>query len=144
MFGNVIGKKKKFSEIEQKVSKMNLADMRNYVNTDVTEAGLEAIMKKLTIFNERTKSFYLKTSDMDSKKKKAFDLVLSISGHIKITMTVAEEIQEFFVIYAKIIKEYDKEKSDIYTSRFDSAVLSAMDNLYKQATLQRKENVLGN
>ena len=79
MFSNLLGKNKEeasedkeYLALVEKISKMNLTDMRSYVNNKlndfaITQAGLVEVMKKLTARDEETSKTYLQMDDMDSK-----------------------------------------------------------------------------
>jgi len=151
MFGNILGKKKEDvgiddnADIALKVSKMNLTEMRSYVNNkindfEITQSGLVEVMKKLTVADETT---YLQIDDMDSKKKKGFDLVLMIANSKHISAEAIELLQEFIVVYHDLILKYDTEYKEIYASRFSDALEKSIDNVNKYSELQRKSNVLG-
>ncbi len=151
MFGNILGKKKEDVSIDDnadialKVSKMNLTEMRSYVNNkindfEITQSGLVEVMKKLTAADEKT---YLQIDDMDSKKKKGFDLVLMIANSKHISAEAVELLQEFIVVYHDLILKYDTEYKEIYASRFSDALEKSIDNVNKYSELQRKSNVLG-
>ena len=130
MFGNILGRKKEDITEEdaehvalvEKISKMNLTEMRSYINGKiedfkVSEDGLIELMNRLIIQDKKTKEYYIKSDDMDSKKKKAFDLVLLIAKNKKISLVAIEQIQKFVLLYKNIITLYDKENKDIYASR---------------------------
>ncbi len=155
MFGNFLGKKKENTAVDknvhilEKVSKMNLTEMRSYVNNkvidfEISEAGLCAVMKKLTVANEATSKTYLQIDDMDSKKKKGFDLVLMIANNKHISVEVVELMQSFIGVYEDLIGKFDKDYKEIYSSRFTDAISLAIKNVNIQSELQRKEKVLGN
>ncbi len=151
MFGSILGKKKESSEKENrelidKIAKMNLTEMRQYVNNklgdlEVSEDGLNAILKKLIEKDAKT-GFYLKKDDMDSKKKKAFDLVLSMAQNRKINVLTVEYIQKFAETYIDLIRAYDKEYKEIYESRFQNIIDVALANIAKRLKLKNKMDVL--
>ncbi len=154
MFGNILGKKKdnietdENTEIALKISKMNLTEMRGYVNNrlndfEITQEGLIEVMKKLTAPNEKTSKTYLQMDDMDSKKKKGFDLVIMISNSKYISAEAVELLQEFIAVYNDLILKYDMDYKEIYASRFSDALVQSIDNVNKYSELQRKSNVLG-
>ena len=154
MLGKILKKKKDQKEegvnpeLVEKISKMNLTEMRAYVNDRVKgmpicEEGLLEVMKRLTTQDDKTQEYYIKTDDMDVKKKKAFDLVLSIANSKKLTLKTLELMQLFQVIYKDIIDEYDKEHKQIYASKLDTAVKTAIENLNKMAELKKKMVLLG-
>jgi hypothetical protein len=156
MFSKILGKKAKgntpedaeHAAIVAKISKMNLTDMRSYVKNKMkefplTEDGLIEIMLKMTTKDPKSQEYYIKSDDMDSKKKKAFDLVLTIAESKKITIKVVELMQDFSEIYSDIINSYDQENKDIYASRLLDAVHLALANINKKAELKNKMNILG-
>ncbi len=151
MFGNFLGKDKKSekntSEIATRVSKMNLSEMRSYVNNKVTnlaisEDGILEVVKKLTNIDEKNSKHYLQADDMDSKKKKGFDLFILISKNIHMSVEIVELLQEFTVVYEELISVYDTEHKDIYASRFTDAISHAIDNVNNYSALNRITNVL--
>jgi Ni,Fe-hydrogenase III component G len=156
MFSGILGKKKEKksasehtnSEIVLKVSKMNLTEMRAYVNNklandEITEDGLHEVMKKLITPHETTMKLYIQIDDMDQKKKKAFDLILLISKSKKITIETVELMQKFTLLCEDIIKKFDQDYKEIYESKLNDAVEHALVNLNELAELQKKMNVLG-
>ena len=156
MFGNFLGKTKKVeseagsdhADMIEKVSKMNLTEMRTYVRDKITtlelsEEGLVEVVKRIVSPNEETGNLYLQMDDMDSKKKKAFDLILTISDSKKISLEAVELTQKFIVVYAEIIAKFDHDYKEIYASRFEDAVEHALNNMEILAELQRKMKVLG-
>lgn len=134
--------------IIEKISKMNLSEMRSYVKNSIkdfelSEDGLELLMNKLITKDEKTKKYYINSDDMSSKKKKAFDLIILISNSKKITVTTVEQIQKFVKIYKEIIVSYDKEFKEIYLSRFEDAITIAIANVNTINLLKNKMKVLG-
>ncbi len=154
MFGNILGKKKdnteakENTEIALKVSKMNLTEMRSYVNNrvndfEITQNGLIEVMKKLTMTDVKTSKTYLQIDDMDSKKKKGFDLVLIIAKNRFICVEIVELLQKFIEVYEELIAKYDLDFKEIYASRFTDAIEQSIESVNKHSELQRKSNVLG-
>jgi len=151
MFGSILGKKKEntgVDDIALKVSKMNLTEMRSYVNNrlddfEITPDGLIEVIKKLTAIDEKNSKTYLQIDDMDSKKKKGFDLVLIIANSKYISVEVIEFLQEFIKVYEELITKYDIDFKEIYASRFLDVIELAIDNVNKQTEFQRKQKVLG-
>ena len=142
LFGNGKDKKGKnnTSFTYSKISKMNITEMRSYVNNrtvnlKLTQEGLAEVMKKLTLPSEKTSKLYIEPDDMDSKKKKGFDLVLLIAKSKYINLDIIELVQNFVVVYEKLINEYDTEYKEIYSSRFADATSLALDTLNKQSKL---------
>ena len=156
MFSKILGKKKETTskadqekaQLLEKISNMNITEMRSYVNNrieafPIDEDGLTAVIERLITINEKTKLYYIKADDVDSKKKKAFDLVLLASKSKKITFATVEKIQEFLEIYKDIITEFDTEYKEIYGSRFNDAITLALSNIDKITELKNKMNILG-
>ncbi len=156
MFKGILGRKKEDNSEEsavdaalvEKISKMNLTEMRSYIKNnikdfEVSEEGLNVVMQRLTTEDEKSKKYYLKVDDMDSKKKKAFNLIITISQNKKINLVTVELIQKFVEIYSDIIEQYDTEYKEIYSSRFVDAVNVALANINKKVVLQNKMDVLG-
>lgn len=129
----------KTSELAEKIGKMNITEMRSYVNgkagLELCEEGLDAVVTKLCS--------YLQESDMDSKKKKAFDLVLLCAQSKHISFNIVEKIQEFVTTYQTLIKNYDKEHKEIYASRFRDALEVAIQNMQEMKDLHAKMSLLG-
>jgi len=152
MLSKLLGKQKDTekatdSVIATKISKMNLTDMRSYVNDripdfEACEDGLTELMLRLTTVDATTKKLYISSDDMDSKKKKAFELVLLVAAHKKINVTVVEEIQKFTEVYEDIIFEYDREYKEIYASRFKTVMESAIVNIENITQLHAKMHTL--
>jgi len=156
MFSKILGKKKSTTpkeetqntELLNKISKMNLVEMRSYVNGKILdlplcEDGLSAVISKLSEANEQTKKFYLQNDDMDTKKKKAFDLILLIAKSQKITFKTVEGMQKFLEVYAELINEYDKEHKEIYADKLSSAIDLSLNNIQEIAALKSKMEILG-
>ncbi len=157
MFGNILGKKKNeissqdeaHSQIIQRISKMNLTDMRAYINNrmgdiEVNEDGLIEILRKLITRDSETSKRYIEIDDMDSKIKKGFDLVISIASHPKITVVAVELIQEFIILYNDVIAKFDRDNKQIYESKLKNALSKAISNIGEMTDLKRKMDVLGN
>ena len=97
----VLGKKKKteedslYKELNNKISKMNLNDMRSYINNkvvdfSVSEDGVEEVIKRLISINKETSKRFIEIDDMDIKIKKAFELIITILENKKITVVGLE------------------------------------------------------
>jgi len=151
MFGNILGRDKNSSsssELVQKISKMNLPEMRSYVNNkafnlELCEDGLVEVLKKLTTLNEESEKRYIQVDDMDSKIKKGFDLVITISSSKKISVEAVELIQEFNTVYKEIIAKFDQENKQIYASKLNDALETALKGVNRRSELERKLNILG-
>ena len=153
MLGKFLGKKKesqidtKNRELKDKISKMKLSDMRIYVKNnlkdfEVTEEGLSEVVRRLITADEKTKKYYIDESDMDEKKKKAFDLVLAILQSSKINIETIELVQEFLEIYTNMITKFDKKYKQIYTSRFKTAINNAIATMQSLVDIHKKIDIL--
>ncbi len=154
MFGNILGKSKEESsgdkehdEIVQKVSKMNISDMRVYINNkltdfEISEDGLSEVMRKLLSKDAKEKRF-IESDAMDSKIKKAFDLVIIVSASKKITVVTTELIQDFITQYSDLIEKYDTDNKQIYGSKLNDALAKSISSITEMAELKRKMGVLG-
>ena len=155
MFGKILGRKKDdiseedkaTTEIVERISKMNLTDMRAYVRNGMKgfescEDGLVAIMNRVLTRDEETQKRYIEIDDMDSKKKKGFELVLSVGAHKRVTVTSVEQIQEFITLYEDIILKFDKEYKQIYGSRLKDSLANALATVEVMSHINRKVEVL--
>ena len=153
MLGKFLGKKKesridtKNRELKDKISKMKLSDMRIYVKNnlkdfEVTEEGLSEVVRRLITADKKTKKYYIDESDMDEKKKKAFDLVLAILQSSKINIETIELVQEFLEIYTNMITKFDKKYKQIYTSRFKTAINNAIATMQSLVGIHKKIDIL--
>ncbi|MBA3026049.1 MAG: hypothetical protein FP820_06500 [Sulfurimonas sp.] len=155
MFDNLFGKKSKVDDevtinahIAEKIAHMNLTDMRAYLNNritgfDVCEFGLSEVMKKLTTEDEESEQRYLKIDDMDTKIKKAFDIVLMIAVHKKISVKTVEYMQEFLEVYRDIIESFDTRNKQIYGSKLADGLKMAIKGVNAREELKNKMQVLG-
>jgi len=156
MFGKLLGKIKgesgdeghENSELIAKISKMNLTDMKAYINNrvpdfQIDEDGLSEVMRKLLKLDEKTSKRYVEIDDMDSKIKKGLELILVILVNKKITVTTIELVTEFLDMSKDIIEKYDKEHKQIYDSRFKEALSTAVDIVNTHAEITRKNSVIG-
>ena len=136
------------AETVAKISKMNLTEMRSYIKNNmkdfkVSEDGLIAVLQRLTTKDATTKEYYIKADDMDSKKKKAFDLILAIAESKQISFAVVDKMQKFLEVYKDIIAAYDREYKEIYNSRLVDAVKLALANINEKAALKKNMDILG-
>ncbi len=156
MFGSFFDKKndnaneelKQHLVIVDKISKMNLTELRDYVNNKlknfgITEDGLIEAMKKLVLPDEKTGKRYLLMDDMDSKKKKAFELVLLVGKSKKITIETVELIQDFTLEYEDLINQYDEDFREIYSSRLKDTISYSLANMHQLTEFKNKMSVLG-
>jgi len=156
MLSKLLGKKQSQEEsqedaqhqlVVQKISKMNLTDMRNYVKNKIldfepTQDGLEEILKKLIVVNEDTKKRYIEIDDMDSKIKKGFDLVLTLLESKTLGVVTIELVQKFVEVYDDIISKYDYEHKDIYATRFKDKMISCAENITTKTDLINQMKVV--
>jgi hypothetical protein len=154
MFNSLFGKKsegndeaKANAHIKDKISHMNLTDMRAYLNNRITgfevcEFGLSEVMRKLTLEDTESEQRYLHIDDMDTKIKKAFDLVLMIAVHKKISVTTVEYIQEFIEVYKEIIHSFDTRNKQIYGSKLNEALKTAINGVNSIEELKNKMKIL--
>ncbi len=138
---------KKKLEMIDKISKMNLTDMRAYMKSSMqgfepSEEGVIEILKKLITINEGTSERYLESDDMDSKIKNCFDLVLVIASDIRITIDAIELIQEFINVYADIIADYDTKYKQIYGSKLKNSIKNAIQIVNTKTNFSRKQSAL--
>ncbi|MDX9743806.1 MAG: hypothetical protein RBT59_08325 [Arcobacteraceae bacterium] len=155
MFSKIIGKiknksensDKKHAELVDKISTLNLTDMRVYVKNklqgfEVTEEGLVEVLKRLISVNKDTSKRYLEIDDMDSKIKKGFELVISISTDKRITINAIELIQKFIIVYDDVIIKYDTQNKEIYGSRLKSSVENGIMSVDKRTKFGAKQHIL--
>lgn len=137
-------KDSKTKELQEKIAKMNLTEMRSFVNKkdEITQQGLlEVIQRLLTQHGDSSKRF-LEVDDADVKIKKAFDLVIMIAKSKKITIETVEMISNFIELYADLIEKYDKQNKDIYKNKLKDALALALANMEKITELKRKSAVI--
>jgi len=153
MFGKILGKSEEeingdssHSEIVEKISKMNLTDMKLYVNNklssfEINEDGLSEVMRRLVSIDANERRF-IESDAMDSKMKKAFDLVIIISKSKKITVTTTELIQKFIELYKDLLHTYDTNNKHIYTSKLNDALVNAITMINTISEYKLKMKVL--
>jgi len=153
MFSKILGgvknpiKDTKKEKLYEKITKMDLADMRLYVNGklneyEVSEFGLLEILKKLTLVNDSTSNQYMKIDDMDSKKKKIFDLIILILHNKKVNISGLEMVERFLETYAEIIKRYDKDNKDIYEKKIKDSIKKAITMIELKSDIVDKMRTL--
>jgi len=154
MFVKMFGKRDKSQDEQtdsyliEKISKMNLTEMRSYVKNsikdfEVSVDGMNEIMKKLTSLDEKTQTYYIKSDDMDVKKKKAFDLFIAILTSKQINVQTIELAQNFLENYKEIIDDFDTRNKQIYASKLTDTLERAINIINQYAQLQNKMNILG-
>ena len=154
MFGNILGKKKEEtnqnsenSKVIEKISKMNISEMKVYVNNklkdfEICEDGLNEVMRRL-ISKDINEKRFIEMDAMDSKKKKAFDLVIVIATNKKVTVATTELIQEFITLYKDIIDAFDKQNKQIYASKLKDSIKVAITTIATMTEINRKNSILG-
>ena len=141
LLNRILGSKsKKNKKLEEKISKMDLRQMRLYVNGKlskykVDEFGLNEIVEKLTKLNKETSKYFIETTDMDSKKKKALNLIILILANKKTSISVIENIHLFLEVYEEIIKKYDKDNKQIYEKRIKDLISLAIKRMEIEANI---------
>jgi len=153
MLGKLLSKKDKDSnkehqEILNRLSKMNISEMRLYVNNklkdfQICEDGLSEVMSKLISKNEQTGVNFIGDDAMDTKIKKAFDLVILVAGSKKITVTAIESMNKFMEIYAAMIQKFDVDNKQTYDSKLKKAIDISIKNVAIMSEIQKKNNILG-
>ncbi|MEA3227582.1 MAG: hypothetical protein U9P38_00755 [Campylobacterota bacterium] len=155
MFESLLGRAKKDISVDDKehivllnkIDRMNLTEMRSYIKNSVSglessSDGLSIVLRKIIDENKTTNKRYIEIGDMDSKIKKAFELVLAIATHKRVTIVVIEQIQEFVAVYEKLILKFDMENKEIYASRFKKAIKQALITIHSMAEINTKMRVL--
>lgn len=155
MLRKILGKKSKDDtqkeivnpEIAEKVAKMNLSDMRLYVNNKIAGFGVNAdgineILKRLTTHVNDKGEYYLKIDDMDVKKKKTFDLIILIAGSKYINFETIELMQKFMEVYQPVIDHCDNENKQINARRIKKAIETAIANIQTLSAVHNKLDVL--
>lgn len=154
MFERLLGKSdeeikedKEHEVITHRVEKMNLVDMKAYVNNrmtgfDICTDGLTEVMKKINSKDDDEKRF-VESDAMDAKKKKAFDLVIMIASNKLLSVVAIELIQEFIELYEDIILQYDTDYKEIYAEKLKKALSNAIATVEAKAALNNKMKVIG-
>ncbi len=136
------------SQLIEKIAKMNLTEMRSYIKNNMKDLtlsveGANEVMKKLISFDEKTQTYYIKNDDMDTKKKKAFELFIAVLTNKHINMKTIELAQKFLENYKELINDYDTRNKQIYSSKLTETLKSAINTINQYSKLQNKMNVLG-
>ena len=97
----------------------------------------------MTTLNEESEKRYIQIDDMDSKIKKGFDLIITISSSKKISVEAVELIQEFIAVYQEIIEKFDRQNKQIYASKLNDALNSAIKGVNRRSQAEYKLNILG-
>jgi hypothetical protein len=153
MFSNILKKLKTEDkkggnkELVSLIQKMNLTEMRNYVNDktvgfNVSEEGLIAILNKLMFKNKGR--YYINEDDNNTKIRKSFELVLFILTNKKATHNVVELVVEFVDIFRDLIEKYDKDNKDIYSSKFINTIAKAVAKIDYKTNEETKIDIVNN
>ncbi|MCK9491558.1 MAG: hypothetical protein M0Q24_05670 [Sulfurimonas sp.] len=156
MFSNMLGKigiskndkEKKHNELVERISKMNLTDMRSYINNRISDLpvsadGLEEVLKRLLEVDEKTQKRYIDIEDMDSKIRKGLDLIINILANRKLSIEAIEAAIELFEVSKEMIEKYDTDNKQIYLSKIRESLNKAIENMNKKSEIQRKMGVIG-
>lgn len=140
-------KDKEHIEMVERISKMNLTDIKGYLNNrikdlEVTSEGLVEVMKKLTILNESTSKRYIEIDDDDMKKKKGFEVVIAVAVHKKINVETVELIEKFISMNEDIITKYDTDNKQIFGSKLKDALKKAVGIMNQKANINLKMDLL--
>jgi len=141
-------KEKIHNELVERISKMNLTDMRSYTNNripdlPVSEDGLIEILKRLLEVDEKTHKRYVDIEDMDSKIRKGLDLIINILTNKKLSVEAIEAAIELFEASKEMIEKYDTENKQIYHSKIREALNKAIETINMKSEIQRKMGVIG-
>jgi len=141
-------KEKKHNELVERISKMNLTDMRSYINNRISDLpvsadGLEEVLKRLLEVDEKTQKRYIDIEDMDSKIRKGLDLIINILANRKLSIEAIEAAIELFEVSKEMIEKYDTDNKQIYLSKIRESLNKAIENMNKKSEIQRKMGVIG-
>ena len=154
MFNKILGRKKgsseddkEHSELVQRISKMDLTEMKSYLNNRISTMpvcrdGLVAILNLLLKVDKKTNTRYLKIDDNDAKIKKGFDLAIKISTHNLITFPVIKALQEFESVYKNIIEKFDTDNKQTYKSKINKAIQNAVLTIGVIADIHNASDIL--
>ncbi len=154
MFNKILGRtknddsgNKEHSELMQKISKMDLTEMKSYVSNrissmPVSREGLVVVLEYLLKVDKKTNTRYLKIDDNDAKIKKGFDLVIAISTHSLITFPVIKLLQDFIEAHKDIIEKFDRDNKQTYQSKLKKAVENAILTIGMIADINNASDVL--
>ena len=154
MFNKILGRKKgsseddkEHSELVQRISKMDLTEMKSYLNNRISTMpvcrdGLVAILNLLLKVNKKTNTRYLKIDDNDAKIKKGFDIAIAISTHNMITFPVVKLLQDFEEAYKDIIEKFDTDNKQTYKGKLKKAVENAVLTIGLIADIHNTSDIL--
>ena len=156
MFSGVLGKmgistsnkERMHNELVERISKMNLTDMKSYTNNNITDLpvsteSLVEVLRRLLAVDEKTDKRYLDIEDMDSKIKKGLDLIISILANKKLSIEAIEVAVELYEVSKEMIKKYDTDNKQIYLSKISESINKAIENMNKKTDIQRKMGIIG-
>jgi len=146
IFKKVKNSNQQKSELQLKIEKMNLSELRLYIRDkmegfSLSEEGLNEVLKRL-ISKINDSRYFLDNSDDDSKLKKAFELVLNISKSRKVNFKSVELIAAFLYTYDALIREYDQKHKEIYQDRLNKAIDRANMMVEAKTSLDDKQKLL--
>lgn len=141
-------KERAHKKLVERVSMMNLTDMRTYINNripdlQVSKEGLVEILKRLLEVDENTNKRYIDIEDMDSKIRKGLDLILNILASKKISIEAIEVAIELFEVSKEMIEKYDTDNKQIYYSKIRDSLNNAIEGINKKSEIRRKMGVIG-
>jgi len=154
MFKRILGRKsagstddKNYSELVQKIEKMDLTEKKAYVNNrissmPITRDGLAEVLNSLIKLDKKTNQRYLKIDDHDGKIKKGFDLAITISTHNLITFPVIKALQEFENVYKDIIEKFDNDNKQTYKGKLKKATQNAVVTIGVIADIHNASDLL--
>jgi len=141
-------KEKMHNELAERISKMNLTDMRSYTNNripdlPVSKEGLVEVLKRLLEVDDKTHKRYIGIEDMDSKIRKGLDLIVNILANRKLSIEAIEVAIELYEVSKEMIKKYDTDNKQIYISKIKKSLNKAIEYMNKRSEIQRKMGVIG-
>jgi len=133
--------------IKSRIFTMNLTDMKAYINNNIKDFhvcsyGLNEVLRRVITPDASTKKYYLSMDDMDSKKKKAFDLFIVAMKNSQITLESLELMKTFLEVYAELIADYDKKNKEIYSSRLKDSINTGLSTLEHLLHFKNQRSVL--
>ena len=85
---------------------------------------------------------FIESDAMESKIKKAFDLVIIVAKSKKMSIDTTELIQTFIELYSDIIQRFDNDNKQIYSSKLKDSVNTSLATLQTMNNLKKKMNIL--
>jgi len=138
---------KNYSELVQKIAKMDLTEKKAYINNRIssmpaTRDGVAEVLNSLIKLDKNTNTRYLKMDDQDGKKKKGFDLAIAISTHSLITFPVIKMLQEFEIVYKEMIEKFDIDNKQTYQGKLSKAIENAIVTIGMIADINNSSDLL--